>query len=97
MVSRKGSAKAKQIAQFKAQLEDDGMHDAFQRESQRKQKRAEEKEAALRNKACERKKRYSCKSDAEAAILSCAEYGTVGLHCYRCQYCKGWHLTSRPM
>ena len=93
MGSKKRSARAKQVAQFKAQL--GGMDDVFERDQQRRENRSAEKEAALRKKACESKNRYSCRSDAEAAIRSCAEHGTPGLHCYRCQYCNGWHLTSR--
>ena len=94
MGSRKGSAKAKRIAEFKAGL--GGMDDVFAREDARKSKKAAEKDAALRKKSYESKNRYSCKSDAEAAILACAEHGTTGLHCYRCSYCNGWHLTSKP-
>lgn len=93
MGSRKGSAKAKRVAEFKAQL--GGMDDVFAKENQRNTKRAQEKEAALRRKACESKNRYSCRSDAEAAIVACADYGTTGLHCYKCSYCNGWHLTSK--
>ncbi|MBO4365182.1 MAG: hypothetical protein J5804_02680 [Eggerthellaceae bacterium] len=93
MGSKKRSARAKQVAQFKAQL--GGMDDAFEREQRRRDARSSEKEATLRRKACESKNRYSCRSEAEAAIISCAEHGTTGLHCYRCQYCNGWHLTSR--
>ena len=92
MGSRKGSAKAKRIAEFKAGL--GGMDDVFARESVRKSKKAAEKDAALRKKACE--SRYSCKSDAESAIIACAKHGTVGLHCYKCSYCNGWDLTSKP-
>lgn len=77
MGSRKGSAKAKRIAEFKAGL--GGMDDVFAREDARKSKKAAEKDAALRRKACESKNRYSCKSDAEAAIIACAEHGTTGL------------------
>lgn len=94
MVSRKGSARAKRVAQFKSQL--GGMDDAFAKESRRREAKSREREAALRRKACESKKRYSCQGDAEAAIKACADYGTMGLHCYRCEYCNGWHLTSRP-
>lgn len=94
MGSRKRSARAKQVAEFKASL--GGMDDAFEREHQRRENRSAEKEAALRKKACESKNRYSCKSEAEATIRECAEHGTTGLHAYRCQYCGGWHLTSKP-
>lgn len=96
MVSRKRSAKAKQIAEFKEQLAAGGMDAAFDRERQHADERARQHEAALRHKACESKNRYSCASDAQAAIRSCAEHGTTGLHAYRCPYCNGWHLTSKP-
>ncbi|VEH02684.1 Uncharacterised protein [Slackia heliotrinireducens] len=94
MGSKKRSARAKQVAEFKASL--GGMDDVFGREERRRIAASEEKEAALRRKACESKNRYSCKSDADQAILSCAAYGTTGLHAYRCPYCNGWHLTSKP-
>lgn len=94
MVSRKRSARAKQVAQFKAGL--GGMDGAFERESRRHAEKSAEKQAVQRRRACESKKRYSCRSDAQAAIDACADYGTTGLHCYRCPYCNGWHLTHRP-
>ena len=59
--------------------------------------REAEHEAALERKACTSKKRYPYRSDAEEAIELCAQHGTRGLHCYRCPYCDGWHLTSKPM
>ena len=82
MGSKKRSSWSKQKAEFNASL--GGMDNRA------------EKEAALRKKACESKNRYTSKSDAEAAITSCASYGTTGLHSYRCPYCNGWHLTSKP-
>lgn len=91
MVSRKRSARAKQVAAFKAGL--GGMDDAFAREDRRREAKSAEREAELRRKACESKNRYSCRSDAEAAIAECAAHGTYGLRCYRCPYCDGWHLT----
>lgn len=95
MGSRKRSARAKQVAEFKASL--GGMDGLFEEESRRREQRSAAREAALREKACGSKNRYSCKGDAEAAIRSCAEHGTTGLHCYRCPYCNGWHLTSKPL
>ena len=95
MVSRKRSARAKQVAAFKESL--GGMDSVFEREKQHAEARAREKEAALRRKACESKNRYSCASEAQAAIQACAEHGTKGLHSYRCPYCNGWHLTSKPV
>ena len=94
MTSRKPSAKAKQVSAFRSQLTD--LDDVFAREQHRKENLSAQKEAALRNKACESKNRYSSQSEARLAIASCAEHGTTGLHAYRCPYCKGWHLTSKP-
>lgn len=94
MGSRKPSAKAKQVEQFKSQL--GGFDDLFANEERRRERLSAEKEKALRNKACESKNRYSCRADAELAIRACAEHGTTGLHSYRCSYCNGWHLTSKP-
>ena len=99
MVSRKRSAQAKRVAAFKESLYDGGAgaDAAFERERVQSEERARQHEAALRRKACESKNRYACESDARAAIQSCADHGTTGLHAYRCPYCKGWPLTSKPM
>ena len=98
MGSRKKSAQAKRRAEFEAQLGGslDALDGAFAQEDIRRQARAEEREATLRNKACESKNRYASLADAEEAIVSCAAYGTRHLHAYRCPYCNGWHLTSKP-
>ena len=93
MGSRKPSAKAKQVAAFKAEL--GGMDDIFAREERRREQRAAEHEEALREKACRSKNRYSYRSEAEEAIRACADHGTTGLHSYRCPFCNGWHLTSK--
>lgn len=94
MGSRKPSAKAKKIAAFKAQLA--GADDAFAREAARQTRRAEEHEQALRKKACLSKNRYDTRAEAEKTIRACEAHGTRGLHTYRCPYCDGWHLTSKP-
>ena len=94
MGSRKGSAKAKKHAEFKASLSGASFGDLFDAESRRREQGAREREAALRYKACGRKNRYNSRLEAEAAIAACEDYGTRGLHCYKCAYCKGWHLTS---
>ena len=93
MGSRKPAANAKRLAAFKASLGD--MDDLFEREEDRQDALAARREDALREKACERKKRYTCRSDAEEAVRLCAEHGTLGLRCYKCRYCGGWHLTSK--
>ena len=98
MGSRKPSAKARQKAEFEAQLggSTSSFDSLFEREERRRETRAVEREAALRAKACESKNRYAFLSDAEEAIELCAAHGTRGLHAYRCPYCNGWHLTSKP-
>lgn len=99
MGSKKRAARAKEVAAFKSQLADDrgedAMDDLFAREDRRRAREEEERAAALRWKACERKNRYATRAEAEAAIAACARYGTSGLHCYKCPHCKGWHLTSK--
>ena len=81
MGSKKRSSWSKQKAEFNASL--GGMDNLFASEGKRQQKYRAEKEAALRKKACESKNRYTSN-------------GTTGLHSYRCPYCNGWHLTSKP-
>ena len=94
MSSRKPSAKAMRLADFKASL--GGSDDVFTRERQHQKKRRIEREKELERKACTSKNRYASKREAEEAIIACAAYGTRGLHSYRCPYCNGWHLTSKP-
>ena len=94
MGSRKPSANAKRVQQFKSQL--GGLDNLFDSEHRREERLSEEKEAARRQKSCESKNRYPSKTEAQLAIASCAEHGTKGLSTYRCPYCKGWHLTSHP-
>ena len=94
MGSRKRSAQQRRIAEFKASL--GGLDDLYGREQRRNDDADERREAARRARGCERKNRYATRADAEEAIALCAERGTTGLHCYRCSYCHGWHLTSHP-
>lgn len=98
MGSRKRSAKERQRNAFESQLETSiaGLTDAFAREDTHRIEAAEEREEARRMRACESKNRYGSRTEAEEAIRTCADHGTRGLHCYRCGYCNGWHLTSRP-
>ena len=94
MGSRKPSANAKRVQQFKSQL--GGLDDLFASEHRREERLSADKEAAFRRKSCESKNRYDTKGEAQLAIASCAEHGTTGLMAYRCEYCGGWHLTSHP-
>lgn len=70
--------------------------DLFARERTRQAEAEAEHDAALRRKACESKQRYATLADAQEAIEACAAHGTRGLRAYKCRYCNGWHLTSKP-
>ncbi len=94
MGSRKPSARAKRVAQFRESL--GSLDDVFAREEKESSRREREREQALERKGCTSKQRYAFRSEAEEAIELCAEHGTKGLRCYKCSYCGGWHLTSRP-
>lgn len=97
MGSRKQSAKARQRAEFEAGLSQGsrGLDDAFSRAAAQRDRMEADHEAHLRHKACERKKRYGSRGEAEAAIRDCKRHGSRDLHCYRCPYCGGWHLTHK--
>lgn len=94
MGSRKPSANAKRVQQFKSQL--GGLDDLFAAEERRGAQAASEKEEARRRKSCESKNRYATQGEARQAIAACEAHGRRGLSTYRCPYCDGWHLTSHP-
>lgn len=100
MASHKRSARAKKISQFEAELDDQNsaarLDTLFMDEEKRRQKEIDRRERALRYKACESKNRYDTQWEAEAARLSSSEHGVANLRVYRCRYCNGWHLTSKP-
>ena len=95
MASNKRSARAAQRQAFEQQLTDD-LSGVFAREDARRSRVAEEREEHRRYKACDRKKRYASKAEAEGAIRDCRRHGSPDLHCYQCPYCNGWHLTHKP-
>lgn len=94
MASRKPSAKARLVAEFRSQL--GGMDDAFAAEREREEALDARREEARRERACTSKNRYATRAEAQDAIGSCARRGVTGLVSYRCPYCGGWHLTSHP-
>ena len=96
MGSRKPSARAKKVAEFKASYGEAGADELWAREDRRREERDREREQAHYQRACASKKRYATQGEARQAIADCARHGTTGLECYRCEYCKGWHLTSHP-
>ena len=94
MGSRKPSAKAKRLEEFRSQL--GGMVSVFAREERRVEEDARKKDAAQLEKSCRSKNRYASYAEAQDAVAACAEHGTTGLHIYKCPHCNGWHLTSHP-
>lgn len=94
MASRKPSARARQVAAFKAQAS--SMDDLFGREAARRDADEARREEARYEKACASKNRYATRAEAEATAAACAAHGRGGLAVYRCPYCGGWHLTSHP-
>lgn len=92
MGSKKKSARAAQRAAFESRLDHelsgDRLGGAFAREGARH-------EEHLRYRACDRKKRYATRAEAEDAIRACRRHGSRDLHCYECDYCGGWHLTHK--
>lgn len=98
MGSKKRSTWSKQKAEFAAGLggfeDNNPLDDLFAREDEHREQLADERDAARRWSACEKKARYATRAEAEAAIAACEEHGTRGLTLYRCNYCGGWHLTS---
>lgn len=46
--------------------------------------------------ACGRKKRYETEMDAMARVNMSKLIAGVSLRAYKCPYCDGWHLTSKP-
>lgn len=95
MGSKKRQARARQREAFEAGLCGSGPDDAFSAERSRLDALAEQHEAELRHKACERKQRYATRLDAERTARDCERHGSPKLSAYRCQYCGGWHLTHK--
>lgn len=95
MGSKKRQARKAQRETFEQSLGDE-LGNLFAREDERRRQADEQREQQLRHKACERKKRYPTQRDAKFAIRDCERHGSRDLHCYRCPYCNGWHLTHKP-
>ncbi|MCD8316465.1 MAG: hypothetical protein LUB61_03550 [Eggerthellaceae bacterium] len=95
MGSKKPSANAKKIREFKALSNDPLCDEAFRSEEMRHDQRHEALVDADKERSCTSKNRYATLGEAKQAIKDCERHGTFGLHAYLCKYCKGWHLTSR--
>ena len=94
MGSQKRSSRKARRSAFERGLGDE-LGNVFAREDARRAQQRKQREEALRYKACERKKRYASEAEAKDAIRSCERHGSRDLHCYRCPYCNGWHLTHK--
>ena len=92
MTSRKRSATRRQREEFEAGF--GSLDSLFERAEAAQDELDERREARYRTKSCERKQRYSTRLEAQDAIAACADHGTHGLTCYKCEFCGGWHLTS---
>ena len=55
------------------------------------------RDVRLRHVSCTRKKRYDTEGQAIHACITCSAKRGVTLSWYGCEYCGGWHITSRPM
>lgn len=45
---------------------------------------------------CSSKRRYESVNEAESQIDFSSRFGRVDLRWYQCDFCHGFHLTSRP-
>lgn len=63
------------------------------RERKRRDKKVTDKYGKVAHGSCGRKTRFRSESTANRYI---ERHPTLGLACYKCEYCGGWHLTSHP-
>ena len=96
MTSRKRSAMRRERDEFRQSLGSNGFDDLFAREEQFREQQEERREDARRLRACESKNRYASRAEAEEAKAWSEAHGARGLAIYRCEWCRGWHLTSHP-
>ena len=96
MTSRKRSAMRRERDEFRQSLGPSGFDDLFAREEQFREQQEERREDARRLRACESKNRYASRAEAEEAKAWSEAHGARGLAIYRCEWCRGWHLTSHP-
>ena len=59
-------------------------------------RRRADESSARQQSVCQAKRRYDTREDAEEAAHACTTSGRRTLRVYRCDYCDGWHLTSKP-
>ena len=96
MTSRKRSARQRERDEFRSSLEAGDLGDLFAREEQFRDELEERRDDARRLRACESKNRYASRAEAEEAKAWSEAHGARGLAIYRCEWCRGWHLTSHP-
>lgn len=97
MGSKKRSALRRERDEYRTAFDDrDDLGGLFEREATRRDDLRERAAEARRDKACASKQRYASRAEAEATIALSEAHGARGLSCYKCRYCRGWHLTSHP-
>ena len=92
MGSRKRSARMRVRQEFERGFTD--REDLFEDARESMDALGSRRERALYEKACGSKRRYATRSEAKDAIRYQESLGKRGLTAYRCEYCKGYHLTS---
>jgi hypothetical protein len=73
-----------------------GSDDIFANERRRHQADETAREEAFVIKSCQSKNRYTTEQEARAVAQDCMAKGSAKLSVYKCDKCKGWHLTSHP-
>lgn len=97
MAKRGRGAWKRQADEFRSRLGGYGsLDDAFGRAAIGRAERDAYHDALARDKACSSKNRYLDEEDALEALEACERHGRRNLRIYRCPYCDGWHLTSKP-
>lgn len=65
-------------------------------ERARKLAHSSDPEAARELRSCASKRRYPSQDAAIAAAIAAVHARGGSLRWYRCRFCGGWHLTSKP-
>lgn len=63
------------------------------RERKRRDDKVTDKYGKVAHGSCGRKTRFRSETTAQRYI---ERHSTLGLACYKCEFCGGWHLTSHP-
>ena len=92
MGSRKRSARMRVRQEFEREFFD--REDLFEGARESLGALAERRDQVRYEKACGSKRRFATHAEAKDAVRYQESLGKRGLSVYRCDYCKGYHLTS---